>query len=238
MDLDERGNSRKPDDFPSPAPAPAAGAPSRAAGAPKLGFAPSVADTATVRASTLGRFTEVGERTAFVESTLGHYSYIVNDGDVMYTDIGNLCSIAAQVRLNPSNHPIWRATTSHLVYRAANYWPDAHDEPELFAWRRAHRVTIGHDVWIGHGAVVMPGVSVGTGAVIASGAVVTKDVGAYEIVGGVPAALIRRRFNAQTAARLQRIALWDWDHDRLGAALTDLRTLSIEAFCDRYDPGD
>ena len=36
----------------------------------------------------------------------------------------------------------------------------------------------------------MPGVSIGNGAVIGSGAVVTKDVGAYEIVAGVPAKVV------------------------------------------------
>ena len=55
------------------------------------------------------------------------------------------------------------------------------------------RVTIGKDVWIGAGCIITPGVKIGDGALIAAGSVVTKDVGANEIVGGVPAKLIRSR---------------------------------------------
>lgn len=55
------------------------------------------------------------------------------------------------------------------------------------------RTVIGRHVVIFAGAIICPGVSIGDGAVIAAGAVVTKDVGAMEIWGGVPARRIRRR---------------------------------------------
>ena len=64
---------------------------------------------------------------------------------------------------------------------------------------------IGNDVWIGYEAVVMAGVRIGDGAVIAARAVVTRDVPPYTIVGGVPAREIRRRFDADTVARLQEL---------------------------------
>lgn len=48
-------------------------------------------------------------------------------------------------------------------------------------------IRIGDDVWIGAGAVILNGVNISRGAVVAANAVVTKDVGEYEIVGGVPA---------------------------------------------------
>jgi len=49
------------------------------------------------------------------------------------------------------------------------------------------------DVWIGANVTILDGITIGKGAVIAAGSVVTKDVGDFEIVGGVPAKLIRRR---------------------------------------------
>jgi len=156
----------------------------------KLGLEPVIDPTAKVSKATLGRYTEIGARTAFVESTLGDYSYVVNDANVIYTTIGKFCSIAAMTRINPGNHPMQRASQSHFSYRSSAYFDDAEDDAAFFDWRRAHAVTIGHDVWIGHGAIVLAGRSIGTGAVVAGGAVVTKDVPAYTIVAGNPARLV------------------------------------------------
>lgn len=204
-------------------------------GSKKLGLEPLVDPTASVRQATLGRYTEIGARTSFVESSLGDYSYVVNDSNVIYTTIGKFCSIAAHTRINPGNHPMHRASQSHFTYRAAAYFDDAEDEAGFFDWRRSHAVTIGHDVWIGHGAIILAGRSVGTGAVIAGGAVVTKDVPDYTIVAGNPARVIRRRFPEAVAARLQALAWWDWDHARLRQALDDFRGLPIEAFLDKHE---
>lgn len=57
----------------------------------------------------------------------------------------------------------------------------------------AQGIIVEDDVWIGAGVCILDGVRIGTGAVIGAGAVVTKDVEPFAIMGGVPAALIRRR---------------------------------------------
>ena len=183
----------------------------------------------------LGRYTEVGARTKLLEVELSDYSYVVNDSDIAYAQIGKFCSIAAMTRINPGNHPMHRASQSHFTYRASAYFTGETDEAEFFAWRRSHRVTIGHDVWIGHGAIVLPGRGLGDGAVVAAGAVVTKDVPAYAIVAGNPARLIRQRFPAEIAARMQALAWWDWPHERLRQALPDFRDLAPLDFLERYE---
>ncbi|MFO1171705.1 MAG: DapH/DapD/GlmU-related protein [Hyphomicrobiaceae bacterium] len=200
----------------------------------KLGANPAIHPEAHVRESILGSYTEIGARTSFAESELGDYSYIVNDGDVIYTTIGKFCSIAAHVRINPGNHPMDRASQSHFTYRASAYFDDATDEETFFDWRRSTPVTIGHDVWIGHGAIILPGRSVGTGAVVAAGAIVTKDVPPYAIVAGNPARLIRPRFTPAVVSGLQKIAWWDWPHERLQAALQDFRRLDAASFVARH----
>jgi phosphonate metabolism protein (transferase hexapeptide repeat family) len=139
------------------------------------------------------------------------------------------------VRINATNHPSWRATLHHFTYRAGDYFDDAKNEDTFFDWRRSNGVIIGHDTWIGHGATILPGVTVGDGAVIGAGAVVSKDVALYTIVGGVPAKLIRERFDAKVGERFQRLAWWDWSHAQLRAALDDFRGLSAEGFLSKYE---
>jgi len=69
--------------------------------------------------------------------------------------------------------------------------------PMCFSGRSKQLATIiGDDVWIGMSAKVMTGVSIGSGAVIAAGAIVTKDVPPFAIVGGVPAQILRFRFDS------------------------------------------
>ncbi len=202
--------------------------------AKKLGLEPVIDPTAQVRQARLGRYTEIGARTVFAESSMDDYSYVVNDSNVIYTTIGKFCSIAAMTRINPGNHPMQRASQSHFTYRASAYFDYAEDDAAFFDWRRSTPVTIGHDVWIGHGAIVLAGRSIGTGAVVAGGAVVTKDVAPYSIVGGNPARPIRRRFPDAIAERLMALAWWDWEHERLRAALEDFRSLPVEGFLEGH----
>ena len=200
----------------------------------KLGLEPLVHETARVVNSTLGRYTEVADRCRLDEVEMGDYSYIMHDGAVWCATIGKFANIAAAVRINATNHPTWRPTLHHFTYRAADYFDGAENDHAFFSWRRENRVSIGHDVWIGHGATLLPGVAVGDGAVIGAGAVVSRDVAPYTIVGGVPAKLIRERFPRPVAERMQALAWWDWDHDRLFTALDDFRHMDVEDFIQKH----
>lgn len=202
----------------------------------RLGPTPLVAPDAVIEASTLGAYVEVGARTRIQHASLGDYSYIMEDGQVLFATIGKFCSIASNVRIHAPNHPTWRASQHHFTYRSDDYFAGAARDDGIFAWRRENAVSIGHDVWIGHGATITAGVTVGSGAVIAAGAVVTKPVAPYAIVGGVPARPIRMRFPEPIAERLMALAWWDWTHDRLRDALPDFRDLEAEAFVAKYQP--
>jgi phosphonate metabolism protein (transferase hexapeptide repeat family) len=202
--------------------------------AKRLSDVASVHPSAVIKASSLGRYVEIGENVRLTEVDVGDYSYIARDADAIYADIGKFCSIAAATRINPGNHPMWRATQHHFTYRSAQYGLATEDDAHFFQWRRDHHVSIGHDVWLGHGAVILAGVKISTGAVVAAGAVVSKSVPPYTIVGGVPAKPIKRRFPADVAERLIQLAWWDWSHEQIGEALADFRALSVEAFLEKY----
>jgi phosphonate metabolism protein (transferase hexapeptide repeat family) len=204
----------------------------------KLSVEPLVDATASVMASHLGRYTEVGPCAKLLEVELGDYSYVVNDSDIAYAHIGKFTSIAAMTRINPGNHPMHRASQAHFTYRASAYFDGEDDEVEFFTWRRTQRVVIGHDVWIGHGAIVLPGRKIDTGAVIGAGTVVTKDIPAYAVAVGNPARILHQRFPAEIAARMQALAWWDWPHDRLHAALPDFRILTVEQFLAKHEYWD
>ena len=202
---------------------------------PQLGSAPFIHPTALVSASRLGRYTEIAEGNHILECDIGDYSYTARYADIAYSTLGKFVNVAAFTRINPGEHPHHRASLHHFMYRSSYYWPEEEDEKLVFDWRRSRPVRIGHDMWMGHGAIIMKGVTVGDGAVVASNAVVTKDVPPYAIVGGLPAKVIKWRHPTAIADRLQAVAWWDWDHERLRVALPDFRALSAEAFLEKYE---
>lgn len=66
-----------------------------------------------------------------------------------------------------------------------------------------HQTTIGNDVWIGAKVIIKCGVTIGHGAIVA------KDVPPYAIVGGVPAKIIKYRFDEATIRQLLELEWWN-----------------------------
>jgi phosphonate metabolism protein (transferase hexapeptide repeat family) len=196
---------------------------------------PKVHVTASVRDSTLGRFTELKERVSFAESVLGDYSYIERDAQVIYARIGKFTAIAAASCINALEHPIDRVSQHKITYRPNEYFLGAKLDKDFRGRRQSRMVEIGHDVWVGYGAVVMPGITIGNGAVVGAGAIVAHDVAPYAIVAGSPAKFLRWRFEPKFSERMIALAWWDWEHDKLAAVVDDMRTMSATDFIEKYE---
>ena len=126
--------------------------------------------------------------------SVGNYSYgqikVLDFGGSYQLSIGSFCSIASGVVFNLSgDHPTNRISTFPFKAKAL-------DGPLNEASSKGN-IVVGDDVWIAQNAIILSGVTIGQGAVIAAGAVVTHDVPPYSIVGGMPAKVIKYRFDKE-----------------------------------------
>ena len=124
-------------------------------------------------------------RKLFRAGIIGEHTYVVPGSTIVdsRTRIGKFCSIAKNVSIGTTMHPVHALTTHPFSYTGED--GDLSIPPEnLIKFQNKRPVYIGNDVWIGLNAVVMDGVTIGDGAVIGAGAVVTKDIPPYAIAVG------------------------------------------------------
>lgn len=155
------------------------------------------------------------------------YQYPVN-GDKLI--IGKFCSIAcgAKFIFNSANHRLSSLSTYPFPIFYEEWNLQMKDVSK--AWDNKGNIVVGNDVWIGYEAIILAGVTVGDGAVIGARAVVTKDVPPYTIVGGIPARIIRRRFDEETIHALLRIKWWNWRLEQIRKKIIFLQEGKMEEF--------
>ncbi|MEQ3689884.1 MAG: hypothetical protein ABNG98_00040 [Flavobacterium sp.] len=104
------------------------------------------------------------------------YGYNVNINNAI---IGKYCSLAPDVKIGLDEHPLDKVST----------------HPKFYDKIIQEKTKVGNHVWIGTNAVILSGVIVENHAVIAAGAIVNVNVSEKNIVGGVPAKVIKERNN-------------------------------------------
>lgn len=159
---------------------------------------------------------------------IGAFTYFNRDVVVRYVKkIGRFCAIGPDVLMGLPEHdidsisgniifPSWDSDWSNAF---STYVKDNYAIEQIRIKQRENLgirkrfIEIGNDVWIGARAIISRGVKIGDGAVVAAGAVVTKNVEPYSIVGGVPAKLIRYRFEKKVIKELGELKWWEYGPD-------------------------
>jgi len=163
----------------------------------------------------LGRWTRVPDPYDHPQVIVGKNTYGLTPFTVnIFTEhdrviIGSFCSFAPGVKIMASGEHFYERVstfplTSNILCQGV--------ERDT---RIRGPVEIGPDTWVGTGAIILSGTTIGPGAVIAAGAVVTGIVPSYAVVGGIPAKVIRYRFNKVQCDKLQKIAWWEWPDELL-----------------------
>ena len=174
----------------------------------KMGFLSKIIN------SNFGKYVVIHERTKIINSSIDSFTYVGANSIVLHSTVGKFCCISHNVQIGTGKHPAERFVSSHpIFYSLQKQSQKTFTDKQYF--NEYDPVVIGNDVWIGTNVVIVDGIVIGNGAIIAAGSVVTKNVQPYEIVGGVPAKVIRKRFSEEKIEYLSKSLWWDRDEEWL-----------------------
>lgn len=177
----------------------------------------------------------------------GKYSYGPLCKHRLIEKIGAFCSFAIGTDV-VVNHPCNYISTHPMLYKMDNVLGECGAERYYKEFkekyypkglvpkgvREVKKISIGNDVWLGRNVIITNYANIGNGVIAGAGAVITKDVPDYAIVAGVPARIIKYRYNKEQIEALNRIAWWDWDDELIVERHEDFLG-SIEDFIEKYD---
>lgn len=178
----------------------------------------------------------------------GKYSYGPLCNHNLVESVGSFCSFAAGVNA-VVNHAVDYITTHPFIYHSSAIstifekdYAGYRNEPWYFEGvlpkgtvqvRNLKKSKIGSDVWLGKNVLITNGADIGNGVVAGAGAVITKDVPDYAVVAGVPARIIRYRYEKEEIEALNRIAWWDWPDEKIRECYEDFY-LNIHEFIQKH----
>lgn len=171
-----------------------------------IGFDTSIINTE------IEEYVSIGDNSKIRNSHIGKHTYVGVGSCIENSRIGAFCSISHNVTIGLSKHPANYVSTHPAFYSNTKGF-------KTFANKNYFNeygyIVIGNDVLIGKNATVLYGVTIGDGAIITNNSVVTKDIPPFAIVGGVPAQIIKYRFNKETINSLLNSKWWDKDEKTL-----------------------
>lgn len=173
----------------------------------------TVGDFSTIRESQIGDNCRIQRYCDIMRTNIGNYTCIERMSVAHDVEIGAFCAISWNVSMGGDNHD-YKQPTIHPFYYNSSFAIE--DDPMLKKQQdileaQEEPCKIGNDVWIGCHVIINRGVTIGNGACIGAGSVVTHDVPPYAVVVGVPARIIKYRFEQDIIDRLEKIQWWNWN---------------------------
>ena len=143
-----------------------------------------------------GRYFDIN-KVKIGKNTYGKINAITYPCENSYLKIGNYCSISSSTLfVLGGEHNTNTISTFPFKEKIL------HDEVDTFS---KGEIVLEDDVWTGEKSIILSGVHIGQGAIVAAGAVVTKNVPPYAVVGGVPARIMKYRFDKEIIDELLKI---------------------------------
>lgn len=154
---------------------------------------------------------QIGKHTHLRRCKIGKYVYIGSHCVMNHVTIGNYTCIASTAAIGGMEHSYWYPSISPVLSNECVF---------------GRETKIGNDVWIGAHVCVKQGVSIGDGAVIGAGSVVTHDIPPYTISYGVPAKVVKRRFESERKEQLVKGSrFWEFEPDEARAIIVKIENI-------------
>jgi len=143
--------------------------------------------------------------------------------------------LASESKIHIGNHVMFGPEVvilagDHNTSEIGRFMTDVHEKlPE-----NDRDVILEDDVWVGSRAIILKGVTLGRGCIIAAGSVVTKSVPPYAVAAGVPARVVKFRWNIETILKHEALLYPpDKRYDRafLEKLEIDQGKIQINSFC-------
>jgi acetyltransferase-like isoleucine patch superfamily enzyme len=160
------------------------------------------------------------------EKTYGQPEIVCYDGKSVLS-VGRYTSIASNVSiLLGANHKRGLITTYPRSLINKNVSQEETNE--------RGDVVVGNDVWIGYGATIIGPATIGDGAIIGASALVIGDVPPYAVVGGVPAKVLKYRFQEGEIQKLLSVKWWEKNEKEIKDLENFLYSRDVDGFLGNF----